>query len=1177
MFDLSGIARHLKVSVDQIRIAADLLEQGFSPSFIERYRGDETSSLPGQVIHRLKYEIDRRNRIESSKKRVLRQLPKDSNLDSEMERALSDAQSTLAVEVAARCFRARRALEQSQDRAGTPGKLLEAMLTYSGPPVDDVKGWVASQLEDGNQDVDLALSQVGRLIAALMSSDTSLNTKMRQFVERNAILSVVDVPDSVAGATSSLPAASQPVPSQPVSSQPVLSQPVSSQPVPSQPVAEGRAQAGSEIPRAEEEAESLGATDEQAISEEYPEDHAAGYDSDQDQESMPEGEELEDSHDDSEGASDSPAQSSSSESASPSPASSSHRLPSKLTPRQRRRRWLMSVLSSLKSTKKAVNRLSAYQQLMLARGVRSRLIDTPLSYNLSGLVDIARNSFTDAKHPFAEWFRHAVAQALEHGQRSRIEADAMAEMEERASEILLEHATDELRRQLMQRPVRGHTIALIDTVGPKSVSVVFVAPTGRVLACEELPCSVHPEIVSQNVVKLGEWMHKHRVTLVALTNGPARRFMMTTLRELMLQSKDSGLRWTMADRSGAEAYAGGKIGLRELSIYNRRQRAAIWAARCLQDPLVELLKVDTSRLRLGSYQRELPQEAVRHQIQETLSACVCERGIDTQNSSEFELQFVPGVRAEQAKQIVSLARTGCLKSRSQLSLDIQGWNESDRRHALAWLRVFGSDNALDATLIHPEDYRLAQRLIEHAGFLAPSNAPPGWVHRTLDPSPTSVELAIPSVVAEVASSPSDESPVVQNEVLEGATEQTEVVTEPASEQPESNENSQLESGIADGPSVHAEGLDSQDALQSIKQTWESANPGGEAPPPEEPATMQSVQPPEYPEHLAEMAPPALEVDCDKLANQWQVGRSKLKTVASCLADPFGDPRLAGVPVPMMTEMPTLDNLQPDMCVWAIVVGVADFGAFVELGPNCSGLIHISRLSTQFIEDPHQCVQVGDLILTWVVSIDRKKNRVALTALSPAQRIQMKEEAEARKAREEEDRYQRNRGGFRKDSQGERSASRGQQQGSGNRHQGDTSSGHGQQRPRREGSAAGSPAGGAARFGNSGGQGRRSGDRRGGSTGSDRGRGRDAGSRSAKSVVVTSKKPVAPISQAMKQGEEPLRSFSDLFQFFESKKTDDVPVSVEVQPVVVQAEPPPIPEVVSEAAQTLTNPINPSSD
>ena len=38
--------------------------------------------------------------------------------------------------------------------------------------------------------------------------------------------------------------------------------------------------------------------------------------------------------------------------------------------------------------------------------------------------------------------------------------------------------------------------------------------------------------------------------------------------------------------------------------------------------------------------------------------------------------------------------------------------------------------------------------------------------------------------------------------------------------------------------------------------------------------------------------------------------------------------------------------------------------------------------------------------------------------------------------------------------------------------------------------------------------------------------------------MTSKKPKANITDAMKEGEEPLRSFSDLMQFYQAKRTDE---------------------------------------
>ena len=267
--------------------------------------------------------------------------------------------------------------------------------------------------------------------------------------------------------------------------------------------------------------------------------------------------------------------------------------------------------------------------------------------------------------------------------------------------------------------------------------------------------------------------------------------------------------------------------------------------------------------------------------------------------------------------------------------------------------------------------------------------------------------------------------------------------------------------------------------------------------------------PEYPEQLAELSEAAPIVDAEKLAKQWQVGRVKLKSIAAALQDPFGDPRLANPPVPLLAELPTLDSLQPGDCVWAIVVGVADFGVFVEIGPNCNGLVHISRLSPHFIEDPHQCVQVGDLLMTWVVSIDQKKSRVALTCLSPRQRAEVQAAAEQRKIQETEERGQRGHGY--RGAAGERPAGR-------------------QDRTQR-GESASARSRGSATEGHVRGGG---GDRSRGSSGG-RGRGGDDSGRSSKTVVVTSKQPKVPISQAMKEGEEPLRSFSDLLQFYEAKR------------------------------------------
>ena len=59
-----------------------------------------------------------------------------------------------------------------------------------------------------------------------------------------------------------------------------------------------------------------------------------------------------------------------------------------------------------------------------------------------------------------------------------------------------------------------------------------------------------------------------------------------------------------------------------------------------------------------------------------------------------------------------------------------------------------------------------------------------------------------------------------------------------------------------------------------------------------------------------------------------------------------------------------------------------FGAFVDIGVHQDGLVHISRMANRFIKHPAEVVKVGDVIKVWVVEVDPKKKRIALTMLPP---------------------------------------------------------------------------------------------------------------------------------------------------------------------------------------------------
>ncbi len=89
-----------------------------------------------------------------------------------------------------------------------------------------------------------------------------------------------------------------------------------------------------------------------------------------------------------------------------------------------------------------------------------------------------------------------------------------------------------------------------------------------------------------------------------------------------------------------------------------------------------------------------------------------------------------------------------------------------------------------------------------------------------------------------------------------------------------------------------------------------------------------------------------------------------------------------------------------------VTRILDYGAFAEIEPGVEGLLHVSQLSRNPVEDPRAVVQEGEVHLLRVVSIDQKRQRIGLSlkAVTPTEQIEwmaQKELAEALRIEEEE--------------------------------------------------------------------------------------------------------------------------------------------------------------------------------
>jgi transcriptional accessory protein Tex/SPT6 len=74
----------------------------------------------------------------------------------------------------------------------------------------------------------------------------------------------------------------------------------------------------------------------------------------------------------------------------------------------------------------------------------------------------------------------------------------------------------------------------------------------------------------------------------------------------------------------------------------------------------------------------------------------------------------------------------------------------------------------------------------------------------------------------------------------------------------------------------------------------------------------------------------------------------------------------------------IDDLRPGMEVAGTISSISSFGAFVSIGLDVEGLIHVSELAEQFVSDPSQVVTLGQPLTARVLEIDRSRRRVSLS-------------------------------------------------------------------------------------------------------------------------------------------------------------------------------------------------------
>jgi len=361
----------------------------------------------------------------------------------------------------------------------------------------------------------------------------------------------------------------------------------------------------------------------------------------------------------------------------------------------------------------SLQELQPHQWLAIQRGEAEGAIKVRIDLPDADIVDIMEISFLRGpRTPIRDQVEEAIADGYKRLLAPSLERDLRSASSETADEHAIQVFSANLRKLLLQPPLRGRVVMGIDPGYRTGCKVAVVEPTGRVLGTETIYPHAPQKRWDEAKKLLSAAIETEGVHVIAIGNGTASRETEQLVAELISERKS--MQYAIVSEAGASVYSASELARQELPGMDVSMRGAVSIARRLQDPLAELVKIDPRSIGIGLYQHDVDQKALSEALDAVVESVVNYVGVDANTASPALLRYVSGLgKAVAANVVAHRNEHGPFTRRSDLK-KVKGLGPKAYQQAAGFLRVPESANPLDNTPIHPEAYPMVRRLMELA-------------------------------------------------------------------------------------------------------------------------------------------------------------------------------------------------------------------------------------------------------------------------------------------------------------------------------------------------------------------------------------------------------------------------------------------------------------------------------
>ncbi len=291
-----------------------------------------------------------------------------------------------------------------------------------------------------------------------------------------------------------------------------------------------------------------------------------------------------------------------------------------------------------------------------------------------------------------------------------IENEFAAISKQKADEEAIGVFAENLRQLLLAAPLGQKRVMGIDPGIRTGCKVVCLDAQGNLLY-HDVVMAVGSQGNAQNAMsRFASIAKKFNAEAVAIGNGTASRETADIVKRAEL-----GIPYYVVSEDGASVYSASKIAREEFPDEDVTVRGAVSIGRRLIDPLAELVKIDPKSIGVGQYQHDVDQTKLKQSLDRTVESCVNLVGVDLNTASVHLLTYVSGLGPTLAKNIIDYRKeNGAFTSRAQLK-KVPRLGSVAFQQCAGFLRIHNAKNPLDSSAVHPESYKIVEKMAKDAG------------------------------------------------------------------------------------------------------------------------------------------------------------------------------------------------------------------------------------------------------------------------------------------------------------------------------------------------------------------------------------------------------------------------------------------------------------------------------